>query len=144
MGALDFVEMSHGFGSASLDEPAGSAYGRAARRRQRSRSNNFTDASSGLHSFFTDPSCAILTLTGDPRRAMRVRRGGCMDQAKVDPVECARSIVYACASAASDREGDLGRLAGTTAQPLFPPNIALTLTCVLCSVAVIVWSIATQ
>jgi hypothetical protein len=81
-----------------------------------------------------------------------------MGPANVDPVECARLIVYACRSAASGEttgagstslgnptpHEDLSRLAVTTAEPFFPPNVALTLVCVLSSVAVVAWSIATQ
>jgi hypothetical protein len=81
-----------------------------------------------------------------------------MGPANVDPVECARLIVYAARSAAcaeagdapraacaaAATRGDLSRLAGDTDQPYFPPNIALTLVCVLCSVAVVAWSVATQ
>jgi hypothetical protein len=81
-----------------------------------------------------------------------------MDPANVDPVECARLIVYAARSAARAEagdapctpyapgatRGDLSGLAGDADGPYFPPNIALTLVCVLCSVAVVAWSVATQ
>jgi hypothetical protein len=79
-----------------------------------------------------------------------------MQPAKVDPVECARRIVYAHASRACGEPGtaspsdqsatpvaELQRLAGVSAQPRFPPNIAMTLLCVLLSAAIVAWSIGT-
>jgi hypothetical protein len=79
-----------------------------------------------------------------------------MQPAKVDPIECARRIVYAYAAGASDpcadelatapdrstSADDLGGLAGVSAEPFFPPNVGLTLLCVLLSVAIVAWSIA--
>jgi hypothetical protein len=79
-----------------------------------------------------------------------------MQPANVDPVECARLIVYAHAASAyaepqaacsmssesSTPTANLRQLAGISAQPFFPPNIPLTLLCVLLSVAIVAWSIA--
>jgi hypothetical protein len=81
-----------------------------------------------------------------------------MQPANVDPVKCARLIVHAYASKTPDEPGaarstpsdmstppdDLRQLAGVSAQPFFPPDVTLTLVCVLSSVAVVAWSIATQ
>jgi len=79
-----------------------------------------------------------------------------MQPAKVDPVECARRIVYAHASRVCDEPrtappcgqsatpaAELQRLAGVSAEPLFPPNIAMTVLCVLVSAAIVAWSIGT-
>jgi hypothetical protein len=73
-----------------------------------------------------------------------------MQPANVDPVECARRIVYAHASRACDEPppddsaspaAERQRLAGVSAQPLYPRNIAVTLLCVLLSAAIVAWSI---
>jgi hypothetical protein len=80
-----------------------------------------------------------------------------MGPANVDPVQCARFIVYACMSAASGESDDapstaigsdvrdnLRHFAGVSDQPYLTPDIVLMLVCVLSSVAVVVWSIAKQ
>jgi hypothetical protein len=79
-----------------------------------------------------------------------------MQPAKVDPVEYARRIVYAHASRVCDEPhpappsdqsatpaAELQRLAGVSAQPLFPPNRAMTFLCVILSAAIVAWSIGT-
>ena len=79
-----------------------------------------------------------------------------MQPAKIDPVEYARQIVYAHASgtfdaARTDGFASLGtmttteeleRLAGSSAQPFFSPNIPVVALCVLLSVAIVAWSVA--
>ncbi len=68
-----------------------------------------------------------------------------MRPANVDPVECARLIVYAHLSATRETPDDArSAITDAAGQPDFPPSIALTLVCVVSSIAIVAWSIATQ